>query len=88
MFSIFFRIGCGKVAWGRGTAELPIKVNRCQNLLAVGHEVAPIWLKTGKALTQRISVDTTPVEILAGERQVIMIDTITAWRTNSTYTAD
>ncbi len=58
----------------RGKPGLRINVNREKNLLEVGDEKAPFEQKKGEALTLRIFVDTTLVEVFANERQVVMND--------------
>ena len=58
----------------QGQTGLRINVNRENNLLEVGSEKAPFVLNKGEALTLRIFVDTTLVEVFANERQIIMTD--------------
>jgi beta-fructofuranosidase len=58
----------------QGKNGMRINVNREDNLLEVGSEKAPFKLKTGEALTLRIFIDTTLVEVFANERQIIMND--------------
>jgi len=58
----------------QGREGLRINVNREKNLLEVGDEKAPLMLKKGQALTLRIFIDATLVEVFANERQIIMTD--------------
>ena len=58
----------------QGRSGLRIKVNRDKNLLEVGNEQAPFALKPGEALSLRIFIDTTLVEVFANERQIVMND--------------
>ncbi len=58
----------------QGKAGLQIKLDSAAGRLFVGSEQAPLKLEKGEALTLRIFVDSTLVEVFANERQVVMAD--------------
>jgi beta-fructofuranosidase len=68
------RLGVNVLCDAEGKDGLHIKVDPAEGLLFVGAEQAPFKLKQGEALTLRIFVDSTLVEVFANERQVVMAD--------------
>jgi len=58
----------------RGASGLRINVNRDKNLLEVGNEKAPFKLKKSQALTLRIFVDSTLIEVFANDIQAVIND--------------
>jgi sucrose-6-phosphate hydrolase SacC (GH32 family) len=57
-----------------GQGGLRIRVNRANNLLEVGNEKLPFTLKKGEALSMRVFVDSTLVEVFLNDRVVVMSD--------------